>query len=56
MANDWLLAQYRAAVIPPSWALDVSDRDNLLAFKGRVIPAAAATEGADVAVDAQRVA
>lgn len=56
MANAWLLAKHHAAVLPPSWALDVSDRDSLLAFKGRVIPAAAATEGADVAVTAQRVA
>lgn len=56
MANDWLLAQHRAAVLPTSWAVDVSDRDSPLAFKGRVIPAAAAAEGTDVAMAAQRVA
>src|SRR5689334_19896460 len=54
MANDWLLAQHRSAVPPPSWALDVSDCDNPVAFNGRVFPAARAAEDADVAAAAQQ--
>lgn len=56
MANDWLLAQHRAAVLPTSWALDVSDCDNLVAFKGRVFPAARAAEDAHVSAVARQVA
>lgn len=56
MANDWLLAQHRAAVLPPSWTVDVSDRDNLVAFKGRVFPAAAAAEDTAVAAPVERIA
>ncbi|UCN12787.1 MULTISPECIES: hypothetical protein [Mycobacterium avium complex (MAC)] len=56
LANDWLLAQHRSAVLPTSWALDVSDCDSLLAFKSRVFPAARAAEDAHIAAAARQVA